>query len=210
MTIEEMRALVNLPPEATDAAVVAAYAALIDDGLPASIVLVEPVTADLARQQCRIDDDVEDDLISINIRAAREWVEGYTSRIVTQRTLVEHFADWGRWSFMEIYRRPVISIDAIIYNGISGDETYTPATFVPGPYPARVHQSPLGWPRLRPGGSVTVAYTAGYDPSEVPACFIASILVIVAGMMAAREGGYAASLETAKALLRDLRPPKRV
>lgn len=203
MTIEEMRELTGLPPEASEAEVVAAFAALIDDGVPASISLVEPVTVELARKQCRIDDDAEDDLIANKIRGAREWVEDYTGRIIVQRTLVQHFRSWG--GYLELYNRPVISIDAIAFNGADGDGTYGDAAYSVGPNPMRIYPGAGGFPALRTGGAVTVAYTAGYDAGEVRGEMIEAILVLVGGMMTEREGAYSASIKAAENLLTRLR-----
>ena len=49
MTLAEMRAIVGLDETATDAQVVAAYAALVDDGPPADLPIVEPVTVEQVR-----------------------------------------------------------------------------------------------------------------------------------------------------------------
>ena len=200
MTIDEMREITGIGDEASDAAVVAAYAALVDDGIPASIPIVEPVTVEQARAQCRIDDDVEDDLIAQKIRSAREWCEDLTSRVIAQQTLVEHFSSWG--DYLTLFKRPVISIDAIAYNGEAGDETYTGASAAIGVYPTKIYPATGGWPILKTGGGITVAYTAGFDAGEVPNRFIEAILVIVGGMMVEREGAYMASLVAARALLK--------
>jgi uncharacterized phiE125 gp8 family phage protein len=205
MTIEEMRDLTGLSGSATDAEVVDAYARLIDDGLPNSITLVEPVSVELARQQCRLEDDEEDVLIAQKITAAREWVEDYTGRIIAQQTLVAHFRSWG--SYLEIPRRPVISVDAVVYNGDPDDASYTDGHFSLGPYPLRIVAGDGGFPALRRGGAIMVAYTAGYDAGEVPKVMIEAILVLVGGMMNEREGGYDKSRRAAEDMLVRLRVP---
>jgi uncharacterized phiE125 gp8 family phage protein len=166
---------------------------------------VEPVSVELARKQCRLDDDEEDELIAQKITAAREWVEDFTGRIVAQQTLVAHFRAWG--SYLEIPRRPVISVDAIVYNGDPDDDSYAAGRFVLGPYPLRILAGADGFPALRTGGAITVAYTAGYDAGEVPKVMIEAILVLVGGMMSEREGGYEKSLKAAEAMLVRLRVP---
>jgi uncharacterized phiE125 gp8 family phage protein len=200
MTIEEMRTLTGLSEDATDAEVVAAYAALIDDGIPASIVLVEPVTVELARKQCRIDDDIEDDLIEQKIRSARRWVENFDGGIIARQTLTAHFTSWG--DYLAIFRRPIVSVDAIAYNGSAGDDVYTGAAYSLGAFPLKIYPGTTAFPGLRTGGSVTVVYTAGFDPDEVPDDKIEAILVLVGGMMSEREGAYERSLAAAKSLLR--------
>jgi uncharacterized phiE125 gp8 family phage protein len=200
MTIAEMRSLVGLPEDATDAEVVAAYVALVDDGIPASIAPIEPVTVEMVRLQCRIEVSIEDDLIAQKIRSAREWVEDYTGCILAQQTLVAHFRTFGR--YLEILKRPVISIDAILYNGPEGDGIYGGAASALGARTVRIYPSAAGWPLLRLGGGVTVAYTAGYDPGEVPYRLIEAILVLVAGMLGDREGAYEKSIAAAKSMCR--------
>jgi len=205
MTIAEMRVLLSMPEgDYSDAQVVAAYAALIDDGFPAPLNIVEPVTVDMARAQSQIEDEIPDDLISQKIRSAREWVEQHTSRIVAQRTLVDHFRAWG--GYLSLSKRPIISVDAIAYNMADGDATYLDGAYAIGPLPLRIYPGASGWPKLRAGGAITVAYTAGYDPAEVPQPLIEAILVLAAGMISQREGAYAQSLTAARELLKYLRP----
>lgn len=203
MTIEEMRSAVGLPGTTTDAEVIAAYAALIDDGQPPSMPLVEPVTVDQVRMHCKIEEDEEDSLIAQKIHSAREWVERYTGRVVAQRTLVHYARAWG--NFLTIHARPLVSIDSIAYNGIGGDLTISDAAYAIGPTPTRIYPPDRGWPTLRNGGAVTVVYTAGYGSGEAPEAMIEAILVLVAGMLGKREGGYDDALAAARALLGQLR-----
>jgi len=202
MTIEEMRAIVGLGEAATDAEVVNDYAALIDDGVPASLPsmpIVEPVTVDQIRRHCKIEEDEEDLLIEQKIPAAREWVENYTGRIVAQRTLVQHFRAWG--TYLELRRRPIVAVVSIAYNGLAGDATLTDAAFSTGLNPVRIYPSGTGWPPLRTGGSITVAYTAGYAAGEVPPSMIEAIIVLVAGMLDERAGAYDNAARAAERLL---------
>jgi uncharacterized phiE125 gp8 family phage protein len=199
MTLAEMRAIVGLPESASDAEVVAAYAALVDDGPPADLPIVEPVTVEQVRLHCKIEEDEEDDLIGQKISAAREWVEDYTDRIVAQRTLVQHFRAWG--TYLTLYSRPVVSIVSIAYDGANGAATITDAAYSVGPSPARIYPPAGGWPALRPGGGVTVAYTAGYDAGEAPHTMVEAIIVLVAGMLDERAGAYDNAVRAAERLL---------
>jgi uncharacterized phiE125 gp8 family phage protein len=203
MTIVEMRGIVGLDETATDAEVVAAYAALIDDGIPASLPIVEPVTVAQVRLHCKIEEDEEDDLIAQKISAAREWVEDYTGRIVAQRTLVQHFRSWG--TYLELYTRPVVSIVSIAYDGAAGGATITDAAYSTGINPVRIYPPGSGWPALRAGGAITVAYTAGYAEGEAPRSMIEAIIVLVAGMLDERAGAYDKAAAAAERLLARLR-----
>ncbi|WP_084581782.1 head-tail connector protein [Sphingomonas azotifigens] len=204
MTIDQMRAIVGLPDTATNAEIVAAYAALVDDGPPLSLPVVEPVTVEQVRLHCKIEEDEEDDLIAQKIRSAREWVEGYTGRVVAQRTLVQYARTWG--AYLTIDTRPVVSIDSIAYNGIGGDATISDAAYSLGPSPTRIYPPNHGWPALRNGGAVTVVYTAGYAVGEAPSCMIEAIIVLVAGMLDERAGAYDNAARAAERLLGP-RPP---
>ena len=206
MTVEEMRALVDLPPEASDAAVVMAFAALIDQGSAWPVDAVEPVTVEMVRLQCRLDHEFEDDLIEDKIVAAREWVEDHTGQILVKRPLAERFTRWG--DRLEIFKRPVRSIDAVAYDGVDGATLHAAAAASSGGYPIRIYPGPNAWPRLRVGGGVTVIFTAGFAADKVPARYKEAVLVLVAGMMGGREGGYDQSVAAAKALC--ARGPSRV
>ncbi|WP_313534392.1 head-tail connector protein [Sphingomonas sp.] len=205
MTIEEMRAATGAPDTATEAEVVAAYAALIDDGRPASLPVVEPVTVEQVRLHCKIEEDEEDLLIAQKIRAAREWVEDYTGRIVAQRTLVQHFRGWD--SHLALYSRPVVSIDSITYDGPAGAAALAPNEISAARDLLRIYPATGQWPQLRAGGGVTVAYTAGYDAGEAPNCMIEAIIVLVAGMLDQRAGAYDNASVAAERLLARLRQP---
>lgn len=209
MTLPEMRQIVGLPDSATDAQVVAAYAALTADEPRPSLPLVEPVSVDQARMQCRIDDDVEDELIVQKIRSAREWVERHTGRILAQRTLTMGFGGWGK--ALTIWRRPVVSVDAIAFNGLDGDGTFTDFGTAIGTYPTRiVPAAGKCWPRLRAGGGITVAYTAGYEAGQVPQLFVEAIQVLVAGMMTGRTGAYGDAIVAATNMLQHTARATRV
>lgn len=209
MTLAEMRQIVGLPDSATDAEVVAAYAALTDDAPAPAGPLVEPLTVAQARMQCRIDDEVEDALIAQKITSAREWVERHTGRILAQRTLTMGFPAWGK--ALAIYRRPVISIDAIAFNGVDGDATFTDFGTALGVYPTRiVPAASARWPTLRAGGGITVAYTAGYEPGKVPSLFVEAMQILVAGMMTERTGGYGAAIDAATNMLQHVARATRV
>lgn len=199
MTLSEMRAIVGLDDTATDAQVVAAYAALVDDGPPAALTIVEPVTVEQVRLHCKIEEDEEDDLIAQKISAAREWVEDYTDRIVAQRTLVQHFRTWG--TYLTLYSRPVVSLVSIAYDGADGAATIADAAYSVGPSPVRIYPPAGGWPALRPGGGITVAYTAGYDAGEAPHAMVEAIIVLVAGMLDERAGAYDNAVRAAERLL---------
>ncbi|WP_084253469.1 head-tail connector protein [Sphingomonas pituitosa] len=199
MTIEEMRAAAGLADTATEAEVVAAYAALIDDGRPVSLPIVEPVTVEQVRLHCKIEEDEEDALIAQKIRAAREWVEDYTDRIVAQRTLVQHFRGWA--GALALNSRPVVSIDSVTYDGTEGPAALARGAFTTSRDLLRIHPDGSGWPQLRAGGGVTVAYTAGYDAGEAPNCMTEAIIVLVAGMLNERAGSYDAAERAAERLL---------
>ncbi len=171
--------------------------------------LVEPITVDQARVQCRIDDDIEDALIAQKISSAREWVELHTGHILARRQLATSFSSWGK--ALTIYRRPVVSVDAIAFNGADGDGAFADFGTAIGTYPTRiVPAAGTCWPRLRAGGGITVTYTAGYDAGQVPQLFVEAIQVLVAGMMTERTGGYGAAIDAATNMLQHAARATRV
>jgi uncharacterized phiE125 gp8 family phage protein len=173
--------------------------------IPTTPDIVEPVTVDLARMQCRLDDEFEDELIAQKIRAAREWCENHIGRAIVKRAFVVDFGGFD--AYLAIFHRPVASIDRITYSGPDGEQTYSGAIAALGVYPLRILPGAGGWPALAPGGQVTVTYTAGYAPGEVPYRIVEAILVLVSGMMSEREGAYDTSINAAKSLLKILRQP---
>ncbi|OHT19911.1 head-tail connector protein [Edaphosphingomonas haloaromaticamans] len=79
MTIAEMRALLGLGPEYSDAQVAELYA-LHTGATPSALAAEEsPVTIEEARRQCKVEGTDEDADLEIYIAAAVEWVRDITA-----------------------------------------------------------------------------------------------------------------------------------
>jgi uncharacterized phiE125 gp8 family phage protein len=148
---------------------------------------VEPVTLDLAKQQCRVDYPEDDLLIQTYIVAARQYAEKYTNRaFFTQQWELsrDHFPlprfqttltpeqryDWpffgSAWDYFAI-RLPkpkCISVDSVTYL----DLTATKQTLDPSTYYVDTSSEPA---RLVPAQNLFWPYTQQYLPGSIKITF---------------------------------------
>lgn len=147
-----------------------------------------PVSLEQAKAQCRIDIDLEDDLIERLIRSASQYAEHYQ-----QRTLLETEYGMKLGGFppvIPLSMPPLRSIVSVVYVDPSGDEITLDgseyefdATTNPGVlYPAYGKC----WPATRcQRNAVTIRWTAGYD--SVPSATQSAILLVVGHLFEHRE-----------------------
>lgn len=151
--------------------------------------MTEPVSLELAKQQCRVvDADTDfDDLIESYIPAAREYVEKETGCILVQRTVSERRDCFG--SYVELSYRPVVSVDDVGYLDADGTaQTYADFVAQADRDPARVYPAIGGqFPTLSAYGGVTVTYTAGFVAGEEPPSLIQAMLLLIGHWFANRE-----------------------
>lgn len=193
MTIAEMRTLLGLGPEVSDAAVADAYAAYLDVSSPSAPVSVSPLTLAMAKEQLNVIGTVDDALITRLIAAAVDHVERTTGLVLSRRQVVEHASGFGRSLALRAW--PIASIDAVSYRDTSNVPQILDGTAYwtnSGSRP--VHISPIrasGWPLATVGrGAISVTMTAGYaEANDVPATVIQALSVIVAEFYANREAG---------------------
>lgn len=129
---------------------------------------LEPVTRDEAKNHLRIDSDMTNDdlLIDVLIATARRYGEMVTGRsFITQKW--RRVLDYFPCNLIELDRGQVQTVDAVTYLDLQGDwQTMDPATIALdlASLPARI--SPIFgaiWPIPVPQiGSVRVDYTAGF------------------------------------------------
>lgn len=118
----------------------------------------EPVTLTEAKAQCRMsDDDSEDTYIASLIPQARAYVEKVSRYYFVAATRTESFARFGDW--LEIYRRPIASIDEIIYG--SEETEYTGFVAALNLFPVRIYPASGGEFPDPDVGTITVTYTSG-------------------------------------------------
>jgi uncharacterized phiE125 gp8 family phage protein len=124
--------------------------------------VAEPVTLAEAKQQTRmVEDDSQDTFLTSLIAPARAYVERYTyySFVGEERTAT--FNTWG--DFLEIARRPIVSVDEIVYSTTNdpADDVALEDFIAPiGRYPLRIYPY-ASFPALLDGGTITVTYTTG-------------------------------------------------
>lgn len=185
MTIEDMRALLGLGSDITDAQVLAAY------GAYSAASSTSPVPLETAKLHLGVTFDTDDDLITDFMAAAVDLIEGQTGLVLSQRTVIESAS--GFEGAIRLRAWPVASVDRIVYHDLLG----VPGTLDPTFYrvanaarPARV--VPIGfWPRCHAGhGSVLVTMTAGFaSEDQVPRTISQAVLMLTAEFYANREVG---------------------
>lgn len=146
----------------------------------------EPVSLELARAQCSIDesDSTFDTLLATYIAAARQWVETYTGKILVQRTVTDSHRRFCSWFDLNWAPFDPDTVEVAYTDSAGAPQTLASAMINGGRvYPA----SNAVWPSARLNTGVQVRYTAGYADGEVPEALVQAILLIVAGWFMQRE-----------------------
>lgn len=166
---------------------------------------VEPVTLAMARKQCRVEVDDDDQLLTLYIKAARQYCEKVTDRAVLQQTwrlTLRNFPNYGwihqRDGSLPLWRRPgillpkprLIAVASITYLDTTGErQTLDPSLYnvEPDALPARITPARgKTWPY---GTEVQVTYTAGYGDTAaaVPATVQMAMLLLIGHWYENRE-----------------------
>lgn len=151
----------------------------------------EPLTPDEVKSQIKIDHTLEDSLITIEIQAAREYVENKLGVALVTQTIEEKLHEFPlkdrlnpmRGIFLKRY--PLVTVSSIAYKDSDGNsqtidsDDYTLVTSSKPPIIAP--KNGVSWPTtLEEVGSITVTYTAGYGAaSAVPADIKQAMLLII-------------------------------
>lgn len=149
-----------------------------------------PVTLAEAKVQCRVTHDDEDAYLEGLIRAATTYVESTLGRTIAVRTwklTLDEFAD-----AIEILRGPVQSVDAVQYSDEDGlTQTASASLYSTDLVSSRqwvLLNTGESWPTTLDGvNAVSVTYTAGYEPADVPADIRHAILLLIGHWYANRE-----------------------
>jgi uncharacterized phiE125 gp8 family phage protein len=181
---------------------------------------LEPLTLDEAKQYLRVDHDLEDNVISGSIAAARGIYEDHTGRATMLAEWRAILPDFPRWGVLELPMPPLVEVLAIGYLDTGGAEMFwDPAeyrvTMRGGGNPSRATISPVGdfFPTARRGdAAVWVDFVAGYaTPEEVPASVRAALLLLTGDLYMNREaqvvGTSTATSETLRLILQNHRLP---
>ncbi|MFM0628854.1 head-tail connector protein [Paraburkholderia xenovorans] len=133
-----------------------------------------PVSLDVAKLHLRVDGTVEDDLITIYLKAATARAENITGRALITQTLEERFSRCG--GDVELTRWPVQSIESVTLAGAAVTD-----------YTSELGDNAtlFGLPR----GTVVVTYKAGYGDAgdAVPEPIVQWILATVGTFYENRE-----------------------
>jgi uncharacterized phiE125 gp8 family phage protein len=147
----------------------------------------EPITLALAKQQCRVEDTTEDDLIGGYVAAARAHAEAYCNTPLVSRTITAKCDDFCDFAAFPL--GPLASVISVSYVDTDG-ANQTLATSV---YEVRSDGLDVSlvlkynqvWPSIRYGSRITVTAVAGY--TDVPDDIIHAILLLVAHWYQNRE-----------------------
>lgn len=164
---------------------------------------VEPIDLqDIGKLHIKIDSsDLEDDLLSIYIQAAREIIEEKTGRsFITQsrRIKLDHFPTCG---YIRLTHGPVQEVTAIkYYDAAETEQTLSSSDYwidLDSPIPRIIVKN--SWPETycRPN-AVSVEYTAGYGDTalSVPAPLRSAILMRFAQLYQNRQTSILGALAT--------------
>ncbi|MBM3926954.1 MAG: phage gp6-like head-tail connector protein [Sphingomonadales bacterium] len=192
MTIDQMRQMLGLAPELTDAQVVAAYAAHIGASPEAPTVGQLPVSLLEARDHLRLAPDeteLEQQIVGF-IEDAAAWVERYTGMLLTQREVTETLTGFSSPRL----RAWPIAADAsvfITYAGSDGAVLVDGARLNIGRRPAQLLPAPgTMWPRVAAGTPIAVTTTAGFaNADDVPRNIRRAMLILISAFESDREGG---------------------
>lgn len=135
----------------------------------------EPITFDQAAAHLRLgEDESERELIESYIVSAREWVERYTGKILVQRDVTQSFTRFS--PYLQLSWGPVVSVSSIAY--VDADQLSS--TFLDFALRDDRVAPVLTWPVLGASGVITVTYSAGYEPDDLPQFLCQAILQLVA------------------------------
>lgn len=180
----------------------------------------EPVSLAEARAQVNIIDAADttyDVFLSSLILAARATVERISRFFWVPASRSEAFGAWGDDQFLQIYRRPIASVDTITYTDQDGNDATYDAFLAPlDRFPLRVYPAIDGsFPALGRGGLIKVDYTsAALDIGSEEYLLGKRAMLLLIGHWFANREGVIADLRAAVAdvpwaiteLLDDLRP----
>lgn len=162
----------------------------------------EPVTLAEAKLHLRVDHTADDALITALITAAREAIEGETTRSLVATSWEKRFAALPLpGAALVLPRAPLLSVSAVTYIDAAGaEQTLAPATYAvdapAGPHAGfgKLRQAyGATWPTPRDeANAVRVAFTAGY--ATVPGALRAALLLVLGELYANREAAIAGAV----------------
>jgi uncharacterized phiE125 gp8 family phage protein len=158
-------------------------------------VATEPITLLEAKNHVRVDDDADDNYITLLITAAREYCEGYTGRALATQTLEEQLDAFPCADYIELPRPPLQSVTSVKYTDSGGTETTMTVTtqyVVDADSTVGRIVLPYGvtWPTatLSTVNPIKIRYTAGYYASNlIPKSIKQAMLLLIGHWYKNRE-----------------------
>jgi uncharacterized phiE125 gp8 family phage protein len=174
--------------------------------------MAEPVTLAEARAQVNIVDPSDttfDTFLTSLIAPARAYVERCTRFFWVAATREETFGTWG--DYLEIYRRPIASVDSITYGPAGDDTDYIGFVAPVGRFPLRIYPAADdSFPTLDDGSTIVVTYTSGALDSTNEEYLIGKrAMLLLIGFWFENRGEIPLDKDTefaVESLLDDLRP----
>ncbi|MGJ8526904.1 head-tail connector protein [Maritalea sp.] len=155
---------------------------------------VEPVTLETAKTFLRVSDDVDDQLISTLISAARVHVETLTRRALISQVWRKTLDCWPQNNLVELPLGPFQNLVAVRVFNTNGDPVILPlAQFIGADHsaPAKLllPKSISGQPMLREDAAIEIDYQVGFGNTsdDVPADLKQSLLTLIGHWYQNRE-----------------------
>lgn len=149
----------------------------------------EPLTLTEVKNYLKVDFSTDDDLITLLIQSARQWVERHCKIGLLPQTVTELSTGF----IEELAVSPVRSVSAISYKDTEGNiQTWASGNYIVDTYeqPARIGKAySVSYPTLYDEmNNVSAVYTVGYDDSDaIPAPVKRAMLLTIADAYENRE-----------------------
>lgn len=167
----------------------------------ASDEIIEPVTLEAAKLQCRVDFEDDDIMIAGLVSAGRDHVENYCGVNFAQRRLSASCETFR--ALQELPFSPVQGIVSIAYVDITGVARTVPAeaySLQSDPYDASIKlRTGNSWPAIQAGSSIKLVANVGFD--KVPDAVRHAILLFISDAYEKREPSPSAQFSSFDALL---------
>ena len=142
----------------------------------------EPVSVAEAKAFLRLDDGLEDGLVTTLIGAARMHVEGVTAKALLAQSWRVVLDDWPLDGVVRLPVTPFVAVTEITaYDAAGGAHTVPLAQFMSEPDRLLLPANVAGMPALRERQGIEIDYVAGFgtEPEDVPADLRQALLALV-------------------------------
>lgn len=167
----------------------------------ASDEIIEPVTLEAAKLQCRVDFDDDNALIAGLVSAGRDHVENYCGVKFAQRDLSASCETFR--AMQDLPFSPVQKIVSIIYVDMAGESrTLSPDIYrlQSDPYDASIKLRPgKSWPAIQAGSTVDLIAQVGFE--KVPDAVRHAILLFISDAYEKPEPSSSVQFSSFDALL---------